>query len=347
MRPELELRSLWYFVAVAEELSFSRAAERVGIAQPPLSQQIQKLEATLGCALFDRTGRRVRLTEAGTLLVGEARRILADAAHTTELLRHRGRGESGTLTIGFWPSTMFSPLPAAVRQFRDRYPGVLVRMREVFPRHHVESLHSGAIDVAILREPTPEHGIAQTAILVEPFVAAVPADHPLRSRRAIAAHMLRDEPFVLFPRDTAPGLHARLLALCRAAGFEPRVVQEAEAWHTIISLVEAGIGVSLIPSSFQGRRTGDVAYVPLTGRPVLTTTMACTRTTHRSHAADAFLEVLRTAGGAAPGSLGREPDAAASAPGLAQPVLRSPSRHDSAVRRAVRRGRRGVSRKLS
>src|SRR5258707_10293414 len=118
MRPEIELRHLWYFLAVAEELSFSRAALRVGIAQPPLSQQIQKLEAILGCTLFDRGGRRVRLTEAGTLLVTEARRILAEAAQTTRLLRRAGPGESGTLSIGFWPSALFSPPPPPGRRVR-------------------------------------------------------------------------------------------------------------------------------------------------------------------------------------------------------------------------------------
>src|SRR4051812_27830971 len=142
MRPELELRLLWYFLAVAEELSFSRAAARVGIAQPPLSQQIQKLEALLGCALFDRGGRRVQLTAAGSLLVGEARRLLADATQTTALLRRAGRGETGTLTIGFLPSTLFSPLPAAVRRFHDQFPGVTVRLRELFTSHGLDQVRS-------------------------------------------------------------------------------------------------------------------------------------------------------------------------------------------------------------
>jgi DNA-binding transcriptional LysR family regulator len=292
-RPELELRLLWYFLAVAEELSFSRAAVRVGIAQPPLSQQIQKLEAILGCALFDRGGRRVQLTAAGTLLVGEARRLLADATHTTALLRRAGRGETGTLTIGFLPSTLFSPLPAAVRQFHERFPGVIVRLRELFSPDGLDQVRAGTIDMAILREPAPADDLVALPVLVEPFVAAVPADHRFAGRRAISAAMLRDEPFVLFPRDSVPALHTQVLGLCRAAGFEPRVVQEVDAWHTIISLVEAGIGVSLIPASFQGRRTGAIAYLPLTGAEVRTTTMACARATGRSRPTDAFLDVLR------------------------------------------------------
>src|SRR2546423_1859626 len=168
MRPEIELRHLWYFLAVAEELNFSRAAGRVGIAQPPLSQQIQKLEGLLGCALFDRSGRRVRLTDAGTLLVAEARRILADAEHTTQVMRRHARGEVGTLTIGFWPSTLYSPLPTAVRRYRERFPGVRVRMRELLPPDHVDALRAGTIDVAFVREPDRVDGIVEMPVLVEP-----------------------------------------------------------------------------------------------------------------------------------------------------------------------------------
>ena len=293
LRPELELRHLWYFVAVADELSFSRAAVRVGIAQPPLSQQIQRLEDSLGCRLFERSARRVQLTEAGKLLAPEARRLLADAAHTAQLVRSAGRGEIGTLHIGYWASTLFSPLPIAVRRFRERFPGVAVRLRELYPPDHVDAIRTGAIDIAILREPEPVDGIAGLPVLIEPLLAALPADHRLARRKAIAPALLRDEPFVLFPRDALPGLHDKLLALCRSAGFEPRVVQEVEAWNTIASLVEAGIGVSLIPASFEGRRTGGLVYRPLTGPQVRTTTSACWRATGASRAAEAFLEVLR------------------------------------------------------
>jgi DNA-binding transcriptional LysR family regulator len=297
MRPELELRHLWYFVAVAEALSFSRAAERVGIAQPPLSQQIQKLEGLVGCALFDRSGRRVRLTEAGARLVPEARRLLADAAQTTATLRQLGRGELGTLQVGFAPSTLFSPLPAAVRRFRERFPGVRVRLQEIFPPEVPEALRAGRLDVALLREPAPEDGLATLPVLVERFVAGVPTDHPLAGRTSIPVGALRDEPFVLFPRAIAPGQYRRIQALCRVARFEPRVVQEAEEWHTIISLVEAGMGVSLIPPSFQGRRAGGLRYIALTGKPVHTTTAACFLAAGRSRIADAFLEVLAAARG--------------------------------------------------
>jgi len=295
MRPEIELRHLWYFVAVAEELGFSRAAARIGIAQPPLSQQIQQLERLLGCTLFDRSLRRVRLTEAGAMLLPEARRILADVAQTTSLLHRAGRGELGILTIGFAPSTLFSPLPAAVRHFRERFPGVQVRLREIVPPQHAEALRSGSIDIAIEREPAPEEGVDTMPVLVESFVAALPRNHPLAGRRAIRVSALRDEPFVLFPRDVATGLYQKLFVIFRHAGFEPRVIQEADAWHTILSLVEAGIGVTIIPASLRGLRADALGFPALTGQKVRTTTTACSRAHEPSPIVNAFLGLLRDA----------------------------------------------------
>jgi DNA-binding transcriptional LysR family regulator len=296
MKPEIELRYLWYFVSVAEDLNFSRAARRIGIAQPALSQQIHKLEDILGAKLFDRSARRVQLTEPGAQLLPDARRILADTAQTLHAIRRLGRGEVGTLTIGFWPSTLFSKLPAAVRRYREQQPGIRIRLRELEATSgHSDGLRAGTFDLAVVREAAPEPGIDVVPVMVEPCVAVVPADHALAGRRTIPVRALRDEPFVLFPREVSPGLHARLFALCRRAGFEPRIVQEVEAWHTIVSLVEAGLGVSLIPASFVGRRSGALAYLALTGRPVHTTTMACVRATGRSPAVDAFLKLLTAA----------------------------------------------------
>jgi DNA-binding transcriptional LysR family regulator len=292
MRPQIELRHLWYFVSIADEQGFTRAAKKIGIAQPPLSQQIQRLEDIVGTPLFDRSGRRTKLTEAGARFLPDARRILADADQTLQTVRRLGSGELGTLTVGFWPSTLFSPLPAAVRRFRELSPGIRVRLREITPTGHVEGLRAGTLDLAVVREPEHEPDISEHAVVVEPFVAVVPADHPLAARKSIAVRALRDEPFVLFPREGHQGLHARLMTLCRRAAFEPRVVQEVEAWHTIVSLVEAGLGVSLIPASFVGRRGGALAYLPLSGRQVTTTTMACVRATGRRPSVDAFLELL-------------------------------------------------------
>jgi DNA-binding transcriptional LysR family regulator len=296
IRPAIELRHLFYFLAVAEELGFSRAAARIGIAQPPLSQQIHRLEELLGCRLFDRSARQVRLTGAGATLVPEARRILTDVSQLTALMRMAGRGEVGTLTIGFASSTLFSPLPAAVRRFRERFPRVRVRLREIEPPRHAEALRAGTVDVALSREPLPASGVATLPVLVEPFLAALPGDHPLARRRRLAVAALRDEPFVLFPRAVAPGLYQQLARIFRQGGFDPRVVQEADEWQTILSLVEAGIGITLIPASLRGQRAGALAFPALAGVSIRTTTAACYREPESAHAVQAFLSVLREGG---------------------------------------------------
>jgi DNA-binding transcriptional LysR family regulator len=292
MRPEIELRLFWYFVAVAEELSFSRAAKRVMIAQPPLSQQIQRLERILGTPLFHREGRRVRLTAAGEALLPSARRILTDAAETTARVRRIARGESGVVTIGFTPSTLFSPLPAAVRRFRELHPDVAVQLRQLPLTDGLEPLRSGRMDLALVREPVEPPGMVAIPVLTERFVAAVPRQHPLAGEAAVPLAALRDDPFVLFPEEISPGLYRRVQELCAAAGFTPRVVQEADEWQTILHLVEAGMGVSLIPESLTPLRSDAIAFPARLGGEVRTVTAAVARAAGRSPAAEAFLGVL-------------------------------------------------------
>jgi DNA-binding transcriptional LysR family regulator len=291
-RPEIELRLFWYFVAVAEELSFSRAARRVHIAQPPLSQQIQRLERTLGTPLFQREGRRVRLTAAGEALLPAARRILTDAAESTAMVRRIARGESGVVTIGFTPSTLFSPLPAAVRRFRELHPDVLVQLRQLPLTDGMEPLRSGRMDLALVREPAELPGMVAIPVLTERFVAAVPRAHPLAERTSVPLEALRDEPFVLFPEEISPGLYRRVQELCAGAGFTPRVVQEADEWQTILHLVDAGMGVSIIPGSLTRLRSEAIAFPALLGGEVRTVTAAVTRAAGRSPAAERFLEAL-------------------------------------------------------
>ena len=184
---------------------------------------------------------------------------------------------------------------APVRHFRERFPGVQVRLREIVPPQHAEALRSGSIDIAIEREPAPEEGVDTMPVLVESFVAALPRNHPLAGRRAIRVSALRDEPFVLFPRDVATGLYQKLFVIFRHAGFEPRVIQEADAWHTILSLVEAGIGVTIIPASLRKLRADALGFPALTGQRVRTTTTACSRAHEPSPIVNAFLELLRDA----------------------------------------------------
>ena len=251
MIERLELRHLRYFVTVAEELHFGRAARRLGIAQPPLSQQIQRLEQVLGVRLFERTSRRVQLTDGGTTLLAEARRVLAAATEAMEATRRAGRGELGELRVAFAATVMFLALPEVIREFRGRYPGVHLDLREMPTGPQLAALKAGEIDIGFVREPRPDPDLEIVTVMREPLRIAVNKSHPLAARPTIAVRHLAEEPFVLFPEELAPGLHAQVMGLCRAAGFTPRVVEESRELYTSVSLVEAGIGVSILPASVE------------------------------------------------------------------------------------------------
>ncbi|MBZ5579565.1 MAG: LysR family transcriptional regulator [Acidobacteriia bacterium] len=265
-----DLRQLRYFVAVAEELHFGRAAERVGIAQPPLTQQIQKLEARLGCRLFER-GRKTVLTEAGSALLDETRRILPQIDRAVESTRRAARGETGRLRVGAPPSIMLSALPAAIRKYRTAFPGVQFTLRELSTSAIEDALRWGEIDLGFLREARPAPPLASKVVLHEAVVAVLPAAHPLAARKTLTLASLRAEPFVFFPRRLGAAFYDRLVSFCIQAGFSPRVAQEATQWQTVVSFVEAGMGVSLAPGCVQRFRWSGVAYRPLRG---LTTQVA-------------------------------------------------------------------------
>jgi DNA-binding transcriptional LysR family regulator len=257
MNPEIELRHLRYFLAVAETLHFSKAAERLGIAQPPLSQQIRKLEQLVGHRLFDRTTRGVKLTLAGQLLADRARTTLEKIHDDLAQVRRLGRGEEGTLTVGFSGSVMFTELPAAIQKFRERYPKVELRLREMVTAAQLPALLEGTLDLAFMRDSDPTDGVATTTLVREPFLAILPAAHPLAGKRSLRVSALRGEPFIFFARRMGPLAFDRTMACCEREGFRPNIVQEAPQWPTLIRLVAAGLGVSIAPEC--------VANLPIPG----------------------------------------------------------------------------------
>jgi DNA-binding transcriptional LysR family regulator len=269
---DVELRHLRYFVAVAEELSFTRAAARLHIAQPPLSTQIRRLEEALGVALFDRSRRAVSLTPAGALLLDEARRLLVQVDQALAATVRAGTGEAGLLTVGFVPSASNATLPAVVRAFRTRYPAVELFLREHPPDALVSALHGASVDLCFLYLPFEDEALASVTVLREPLVAVVPSDHALAGESArLPVAELRDEPFILPARHRMPGLNARVLEACRAAGFEPQPVQK-DVWltQTMLGLVAAGLGVALVPESVSELHRTGVVFRPLAdpGPPV-------------------------------------------------------------------------------
>jgi len=248
MDEEIELRHLRYFLAVAETLHFSQAAERLGMAQPPLSQQIKRLEQLVGHRLFDRTTRGVKLTLAGQLLAERARSTIEKVHDDLAQVRRLGRGEEGTLTVGFSGSVMLTELPTAIGSYRRRYPKVELRLRELVTSAQIAALLDGTIDLAFLRDGDPTEGIQMNTLFQERYVAVLPVAHALARKRLLRVGDLQAEPFILFPRRMGPLAFDRTIACCESDGFRPNIVQDAPQWPTLVRLVAAGLGVSLAPA---------------------------------------------------------------------------------------------------
>jgi DNA-binding transcriptional LysR family regulator len=278
-RPELPLPQLHAFVVLAEELHFGRAAARLGIAQPPLSQQIRRLEDKVGHPLFTRAPGAVALTPAGRGLLPAARRALTGLADGLAAARAAGDGRAGRLRVAFAASLALTVLPGLLRTHRDRFPDVHLDLREMTTAPQLAALRDGTIDVGLLREP-PSHDrdLSFTTLLTEPFVAVLPAAHRLTAHPTVCLADLRDAPFVLLPREAGPGLHDRITALCATAGFTPHVTQEAVEWVTVCALVEAGLGVSLAPAGIRRIGLEGVAHRPIAPPTARTTVAAAWRT---------------------------------------------------------------------
>ncbi|QWF81338.1 LysR family transcriptional regulator [Amycolatopsis sp. CA-230715] len=288
---DLPLAQLRAFVVVAEELHFGRAANRLGIAQPPLSQQIRRLEERVGHALFDRAP--VALTAAGAELLPVAVRVLDDLAEGLAAARAVGSGNAGRIRIGFAASLALTVVPGLLHAFRTRFPGVALEMREMTTSPQLAALAEGRIDVGLVREP-PEDGppLSFRTVAVEGFVAVLPSRHPLAARRVVDIADLADDPFVLLPRADGPGLHDRIVGLCETAGFTPRIAQRAVEWQTVCALVEAGLGVSLAPAGIRRIRLSGVAFRPVRPRSASTTVAAAWRHDDRNPLVAHFLEAL-------------------------------------------------------
>ncbi|WP_232668423.1 LysR substrate-binding domain-containing protein [Pseudonocardia sp. TRM90224] len=263
----MHCRRLTYFVAVAEELSFTSAAERLHMAQPPLSQQIALLEKELGTALFDRSRRSVRLTPAGAALLPEARRLLAELDETAGMIRRVGDGSVGQLSIGFVPSAINGPLPELLRRFRAGRPDVELVLREMAPDPLVAAVERGRLDLGILYLPVSASGLTQQVLGEEELVLALPADHPATASSEIDLADLADEPFIMPERHDVPGLHAAVARAFTEAGVAPRIALRG-VWlvQTVLGLVAAGIGPAVVPSSVATANRDGVVLRPIRGR---------------------------------------------------------------------------------
>ena len=291
-----DLRHLRYFVAVAEELHFGRAARRLNMAQPPLSQQIQQLERLVGTMLLQRTSRRTALTPAGAVFLELARQLLADATRAAETARRVERGELETLVVGFTDSAALSVLPEIVRRFRAERPDVHLELSEHSTQAQLAALERSARDAVLVRGPVPRSVLRTETLLREPFVVAVPLDHSLAGRRAVKVATLAREPFVLFPRHLAPEFHDQLIAMCIRAGFSPEIRAEAAEWQTMLSLVAAGLGVSLVPTSVKNLGRAGVGYVRLSDSTAEASIVLASRADDASVSLRQFIDVARRVG---------------------------------------------------
>jgi DNA-binding transcriptional LysR family regulator len=266
----MELRDFRYFVVVAEEGHITRAAERLGIQQPPLSQRIKAIERELDVQLFRRKARGVELTDAGRAFLDNARAMLAQYEHTFEATRRTARGEQGRLCVGVTPTGPFHPLvPRVIRTFREAFPLVTLTLEECLSPELLERLRNGQMDAAFLRTPMAEpEDLVINSLLEEPMVVALPSGHALAQSDGDAALLLKDlagEIFIVYARQSGPGLHDATTAACLKAGFSPRVGQEAPRITSALSLVAAGLGISAVPASMQRMIMDGVAYRRLKG----------------------------------------------------------------------------------
>ncbi|MDH4710026.1 LysR substrate-binding domain-containing protein [Pseudomonas aeruginosa] len=291
----MELRHLRYFIAVAEELHFGRAAERLGISKPPLSQQIQALEEEIGARLFERTNRRVELTDAGRLFLDESRQVLAQVDKAVLLARRAHLGELGELKIGFTSSAPFtSTIPSSIHAFRKAYPDVHLDLQEMSSRQVLKALLEESLQVGVIRPLALPDAVHWVELFREPLVAVLRADHPLAagSEDGLAIAALAEEPFVFFPRSYGTGLYDQVIALTRQAGFSPRIAQEASEAMTIIGLVSAGLGVSILPASFRRTRVDGVVYRTLSDPEATTAVWLVRRQNEGSPLALSFIDLV-------------------------------------------------------
>jgi DNA-binding transcriptional LysR family regulator len=263
----MELRHLRYFVAAAEELHFRRAAERLGIAQPALSQQIQKLEQEIEALLFHRLTRGVELTDAGRAFVEDARIILDHVEQAKAKAQRVARGDQGMIRIGFTGSASFNPIvPSVIQDYRGRFPGVAVSLVESGTSQLIDSLRAGRVDAAFIRSPSREvDGLLVVLIIEEEMVIALPSRHDLASSASLPLEALSGEPFILFPRANSPELYDDIVLACRRAGFNSNIVQQAHEVATALNLIAAGEGVSIVPASMRHMQPQGVAYRAILG----------------------------------------------------------------------------------
>jgi DNA-binding transcriptional LysR family regulator len=288
----MELKQLRYFVAVAEELHFGRAARRLFISQPALSFDIRRFEEQLGVQLLERNNKAVSLTNAGHVLLAEARRLLEQAEEVERVTARSAHGLAGRLRIGFVNSMLYRGLPEAVQRFQADHPAVEIVLKEMNSAEQVRALQQLQIDLGLAHWGHFPPEVESTLLLSEPFVCCLPAQHRLARRRRIDLRDLAREPFILFPRSVSPHYHDQIIATCVDAGFSPQIRHEARLWQTVVTMVEFQMGVALVPAALGRVSSERVVFRPLARNPFESQVLQLARADQDLRAVEGFIRCL-------------------------------------------------------
>jgi DNA-binding transcriptional LysR family regulator len=290
----MDLKQLRYFVAVAEELHFGRAASRLFISQPALSFDIKKLESLLGTQLLNRNNKSVSLTNAGQVLLEEARYLLLRAEQAKRLTLRSAQGFAGRLSVGFVNSILYRGLPQAVKTFEQDHPDTEIVLTEMNSADQAQALQRGQIDIGFVHWSKFPDSIRCEAVLREPFLCCLPSSHRLAQQTRINLTDLADEDFILFPRTVSPHYHDLIIARCVSAGFSPRIRHETRLWQTVVSMVAYEMGVALVPQTLATIWKEGVRYCDINGTGALSEIHAIRLDILPSAAAESFLELFKT-----------------------------------------------------
>ncbi|MFK2826656.1 LysR family transcriptional regulator [Bacillus sp. B190/17] len=292
----MELRHLKYFIAVAEELHFGRAAQRLQMAQPPLSQQIKQLEAELNVLLFSRTKQRVELTKAGEVFLKRAYEVLNRVHLACEEAKSIDRGEAGQLILASTGSIAFELLPLLLRSYQEKYPNVNIILRQLSTTEQLEALHDNSIHVGLLILPVESPSLHVEMVREEPFIVALPKTHPLAAEKEpIDVSRLANEHFIMTPRKAGQSYYDAIISLCQHAGFSPKKTQEAQELHTALSFVASGIGIALLPASIQFVKNDEIVYLQLKKSFTMCKVGAAWNKNETSAVVHSFISFLREA----------------------------------------------------
>lgn len=290
----MEFRHLRYFLVLAEELHFGRAARRLSISQPPLSLNIQQLEASIGAKLFTRSSKQVALTAAGLAFVPAARALLDQAAQAAGHARDVGQGMAGSLAIGFSGTMLYSGLPTILERFQAEHPLLRLTLKELSSSEQLVELAHDRLDLGFVHTTRVPPELSQILVSSQAFICCLPAGHALARKRSLSLSALQGEPFAVVSRAVSPDYHERILAICTEAGFYPEMRYELRHWLSVVSLVSQGMGVALVPAALRQSAMAGAAFVPLDAATTPYDTHCLWKRARGGHAAlAAFVKAVR------------------------------------------------------